>query len=271
MSYYDSADLKTAKSEEELDFIAHSQSFWDIGNYRKVVKRVDDGARLCSDLIKMSQERAEIEAKYAKHLQQWTKKWEDTIMKGPEYGSLEIGWKAVSLEGTRLAEIHYDCREKLEEVVKRMSDWKHQRYHRTMPSGKLKEVKKAEDGYQKAQKLWAKDLVRNSKAKKAYHQVSRELEALNSVLTSAEMSSEVPPEQLQKLREKVEKMEREKQRSREKYIERLDELQHQKKHYVEDMKREFDKSQAFELQRQRFTQDCLFSLKKAVDLSDDER
>lgn len=271
MSHYDSADLKTCKSEEDLDIVALCQSFWDIGNYRKVVRRVEDGARLCNDLIKMGQERAEIETKYAKQLQQWTKKWEDVIMKGPEYGTLETGWKAVSLEGSRLAEIHIDCKEKLEEVVRQMTEWRHRHYHRTMPSGKLKETKKADDGFQKAQKLWAKDLARNNKAKKSYHQVSRELEALNSALTTAEMSSEVTAEQLQKLREKVEKLEREKQRSREKYIERLDELQHQKKHYIEDMKREFDKTQTFELQRQRFTQECLFSLKKAVDLSKSER
>ena len=271
MSHYDSPDVKNYRSEEELDLVPHSQSFWDIGNYRKVVKRVEDGARLCNDLIKMCQERAEIEAKYAKQLQQWTKKWEDIVMKGPEYGTLETGWKSSSLEGSRLAEIHYDCREKLDELVKKMTEWKHRRYHKSMPSGKLKEVKKAEDGFQKAQKLWTKDLARNNKAKKSYHQASRELEAMNSALTTAEMSSEVPAEQLQKLREKVEKLEREKQRSREKYIERLDELQHQKKHYVEDMKREFDKTQTFELQRQRFTQECLFSLKKAVDLSKDER
>ena len=87
------------RSEEDLlDVQARSDSFWDIGNYKKVVRRIDDGARLCSDLTKMAQERADIEAKYARHLQAWSKKWEDIVSKGPEYGSLETGWKATFKE-----------------------------------------------------------------------------------------------------------------------------------------------------------------------------
>ena len=65
--------MEEAKSEE--DFIAAmTDSFWDIGNYKRVVKRVDDGAKLCVEYGKMINERAEIEAKYAKRLQEWAKK-----------------------------------------------------------------------------------------------------------------------------------------------------------------------------------------------------
>ena len=85
------------RSEEDLSLIvAKTDSFWDIGNYKRVVKRTDDGARLCSDFIKMVQERADIEAKYVKNLQHWSKKWEDLVSKGPEYGSLEVVGKLPS-------------------------------------------------------------------------------------------------------------------------------------------------------------------------------
>ena len=43
-------------------------SFWLEGNYKKIVKKVDDGAKLCDELSAMMAERAEIESLYAKKL-----------------------------------------------------------------------------------------------------------------------------------------------------------------------------------------------------------
>ena len=39
-------------------------NFWEINNYKKTVKRMEDGARLCDDFMKMVNERAEIESSY---------------------------------------------------------------------------------------------------------------------------------------------------------------------------------------------------------------
>lgn len=265
-------NIKTlSKSEEELDVVPQTQSFWDIGNYRKVVKRVDDGARLTSDLHKMVQERAEIEAKYSKQLQHWSKKWEDSIFKGPEYGTIEASCKATCLEAARLASIHEECQKKLEEVSRNVSEWKSDRYHKSLAGGRWKETKKAEESFQKAQKPWARRLDRNNKAKKAFHQLARELEGLTQQLNAAESNRDYPPEQLQKLREKKDKCVREKDRARERYIEELDDLHHGKKHYIEDMAREFDKCQSFERQRMEFFHNILVSFKGSLDITDDER
>ena len=46
-----------------------SFSFWDVNGYKQTVKRIDDGARLCDDLLKLLAERAEIEGLYATKLQ----------------------------------------------------------------------------------------------------------------------------------------------------------------------------------------------------------
>jgi len=68
-------------SDENL-LIASSDSFWEPGNYKRTTKRIEDGYKLCNDLIALIQERADIEKSYAKSLKSWSKKWNELIEKG---------------------------------------------------------------------------------------------------------------------------------------------------------------------------------------------
>jgi hypothetical protein len=43
--------------------------FWKVNSYKKTVKRIDDGGKLCDDLLKMISERSEIESQHANKLQ----------------------------------------------------------------------------------------------------------------------------------------------------------------------------------------------------------
>ena len=45
-------------------------------------RRIDDGERLCKDLILLVQERANIEKEFAKQLKSWSSKWNSLIEKG---------------------------------------------------------------------------------------------------------------------------------------------------------------------------------------------
>ena len=72
-------------------------SFWEIGQFRRTVKRVDDGHRLCNDLMLLLQERSEIERKYSKSLKHWSKRWNELIDKGRNGQSFSpIPWRIVT-------------------------------------------------------------------------------------------------------------------------------------------------------------------------------
>ena len=58
-----------------------SDSFWEIGKYKRTVKRAEEGFRLSEDLIAMVQERIAIEKKYAKSLKVWSQKWAQHVEK----------------------------------------------------------------------------------------------------------------------------------------------------------------------------------------------
>ena len=72
--------------------IASSDSFWEPGNYKRTTKRIEDGYKLCNELMTLVQERADIEKTYAKSLKSWSKKWNDLIEKGELRGRDVARW-----------------------------------------------------------------------------------------------------------------------------------------------------------------------------------
>ena len=61
-----------------------SDSFWEPNNYKRTCKRIEDGHKLCDDMMKLITERGEIEKSYAKSLKAWSKKWNELIEKGEQ-------------------------------------------------------------------------------------------------------------------------------------------------------------------------------------------
>ncbi|KAG9335770.1 hypothetical protein JZ751_003681 [Albula glossodonta] len=207
-----------------------TDSFWEVGNYKRVVKRIDDGHRLCNDLMNCLHERAKIEKSYSQQLTDWSKRWRQLIEKGPQYGSVERAWLAVMTEADKVSELHQDVKNGLlNEDLEKVKNWQKDSYHKQMMGG-FKETKEADEGFKKAQKPWAKKLKEMETAKKTYHMACKEekLAATREANGKADASA------------------------KEKYEKSLEELGKCTPQYMENMEQVFDLCQQMEVKRLTF-------------------
>lgn len=248
--------------------IATSDSFWEPGNYKRTTKRIEDGYRLCNDLMTLIQERADIEKAYAKSLKGWSKKWNDLIEKGPEYGTTEAAWKGVLGEADRLCDLHLKVRDNLcNDVMQQVKTWQKDTYHKSMIQ--IKERKEMEDSFKKAQKPWSKLLAKVNKTKVDYHTSCKTEKSASNQERNASADSSLSPDQVKKMQDRVQKSKDDVQKAKEKYEAALDEINGYNPKYMEDMTVVFDKCQDMEAQRLQFFKDIMFSIHKCLNISQD--
>ncbi|XP_022452861.1 protein kinase C and casein kinase substrate in neurons protein 2 isoform X2 [Delphinapterus leucas] len=244
-----------------------SDSFWEVGNYKRTVKRIEDGHRLCSDLMNCLHERARIEKAYAQQLTEWARRWRQLVDKGPQYGTVEKAWVAVMSEAEKVSELHLEVKASLmNEDFEKIKNWQKEAFHKQMMGG-FKETKEAEDGFRKAQKPWAKKLKEVEAAKKAYHAACKEEKLAISRETNSKADPSLNPEQLKKLQDKVEKCKQDVLKTKEKYEKSLKELGQGTPQYMEGMEQVFEQCQQFEEKRLRFFREVLLEVQKHLDLS----
>ncbi|NXG26159.1 PACN1 protein, partial [Grallaria varia] len=257
-----SYDESAAAAEETTD------SFWEVGNYKRTVKRIDDGHRLCNDLMNCVHERAKIEKSYAQQLTDWSKRWRQLIEKGPQYGSLERAWAAIMTEADKVSELHQEVKNSLlNDDFEKVKNWQKDAYHKQIMGG-FKEAKEAEDGFRKAQKPWAKKLKELETAKKAYHLPGKEEKLAMTREANSKADQSNTPEQQKKLQDKVEKCKQDVQKTQEKYEKVLDELNKCTPQYIESMEQVFEQCQQFEEQRFNFLKEMLLDIKRHLNLAE---
>ncbi|KAF5308286.1 hypothetical protein FQR65_LT06279 [Abscondita terminalis] len=248
--------------------IPTSDSFWEPGNYKKTTKRIEDGYKLCGDLITLINERSEIEKGYAKSLKAWSKKWNDLIEKGPEYGTTEAAWKGVLGEADRRCDVHSKVKDNLcNEVIPRIKNWQKESYHKTMIY--IKERKDMEDAFKKAQKPWAKLLQKVDKTRSDYHTACKTEKSASNQERNASGDTSISPDQVRKMQDRVQKSKEEVQKSKEKYEAALQEINNYNPKYMEDMTVVFDKCQDMETDRLKFIKSVLFDVHKHLNISQD--
>ncbi|XP_076273983.1 protein kinase C and casein kinase substrate in neurons protein Synd isoform X8 [Rhynchophorus ferrugineus] len=248
--------------------IATSDSFWEPGNYKKTTKRIEDGYRLCTDLMTLANERADIEKNYAKSLKAWSKKWNDIIEKGPEYGTTEAAWKGVLGEADRRCDLHNKIRDCLtNDVMNKIKQWQKDTYHKSMMQ--IKEKKDMDDAFKKAQKPWSKLLQKVEKAKADYHTACKTEKSAANQERNASGDSSFSADQVKKMQDRVQKSKEEVQKCKEKYEVALQEINQYNPKYMEDMTVVFDKCQELEAQRLNFIKTTLFDIHKYLNISQD--
>jgi len=255
---------------DDTMLIATSDSFWEPNNFKRTTKRIEDGYKLCNDLVALVQERADIEKAYAKSLKGWAKKWNEIIEKGPEYGTTEAAWKGVLVEADRLCELHLKVKDNLvNDAIQQVKTWQKDTYHKSMIQ--IKERKEMEDAFKKAQKPWAKLLQKVNKAKSDYHTACKQEKSASNQERNATGDSSFSMDQVQvkKMQDRVQKTKEEVQKCKERYELALQELNAYNPKYMEDMGVVFDKCQEMEAQRLQFFKETLFSIHKCLNISQD--
>lgn len=245
-----------------------SESFWEPGNYKKTTKRIEDGFKLCNDLMQLIQERCDIEKMYAKSLQQWSKKWNDSISKGPEYGTTEAAWKGVLSEADRLQELHLKMKDKLMmNVIDEIRQWQKEKFHKSMMQ--IREKKEIDDEFKRVQKPWAKILDRVNKSKHDYHMACKNEKTLMIQERNATSDTSISADQLRKIKDRVLKAHDEVAKLKEKYELSLKDISLANPRYVTEMTQVFDKCQDMEEQRLNFFKDILFNIHDCLNISQD--
>ncbi|XP_062852759.1 protein kinase C and casein kinase substrate in neurons protein 1 [Trichomycterus rosablanca] len=256
--------------DESLGPDETTDSFWEVGHYKRTVKRIDDGHRLCNDLMNCIQERAKIEKAYAQQLTDWSKRWRQLVERGPQYGSVERAWIAVMTETEKVSELHQDMKNNLiNEDFEKVKNWQKDSYHKQI-MGSFKETKEADEGFKKAQKPWAKKLKEMETAKKAYHMACKEEKLASTREANSKGENGATAEQQKKLQEKLDKCKNDSQKAKEKYEKALEELGKCTPQYMENMELVFDQCQQFEEKRLSFIQEVLLDIKRHLNLTENQ-
>jgi len=253
---------------DEGSVMPGSESFWEPGNYKRTTKRIDDGERLCKDLILLVQERANIEKEFAKQLKSWSSKWNSLIEKGPEYGTTEAAWKAVLNEADRRSEAHIRVRDNLHnEVITSIKNWQKDNFHKQLMQ--IKEKKELEEQFKRAQKPWVKLLEKCDKAKSNYHLACKNEKSAVNQERNATKDSSLSQDAVRKLQDKVSKSQDNVKKCREQYEIAVSDITNYNSRYQEDMTDVFDRCQRKEAQRLQTFKDTLFQIHKCLNISED--
>jgi len=242
-------------------------SFWEISQFKRTVQRIDNGPKVCDDLLNFIKERANIEENYSKMLRSLNVKYRKVIEKNASYNTQQASWLQMLNEAERTADLHTGIKENLmTDPYEKVKAWKKENFH-SFALGGLKESKQSTDEFARAQKQWAKLYKKVQESKKQYFNICKEEKTAQIQESTAKSDPNFAPEKLKKLQETVEKKEKDKARLMDKYESALVDLDRDQPRYMEDMERAFERCQDNEKKRLVFFKQMFEIIHKHLDLS----
>ncbi|MEE6482731.1 hypothetical protein FKM82_013325 [Ascaphus truei] len=239
-------------------------------NYNSTVKRMEDGHRLCDEIVACFQDRAKIERQYALQMEEWTHKWKPLVDSSPMYGSLLCAWQAFMNATERLGELHVQIQKTLvTDDTDKIRNWQKETYHRKIFGG-FKESYEIENGFHKAQKPWAKKLKKLEKSKTAYHKACKKEHLATVRENNGKINPELSQEKQKKLTEEHDKCKQDMEKVKQRYEKTLQEINKYNPKYMEEMETVFDQSQQLEQKKIRFLKQALLSVHKHLDMTSNE-
>uniref|UniRef100_A0A8C8RX65 Uncharacterized protein n=1 Tax=Pelusios castaneus TaxID=367368 RepID=A0A8C8RX65_9SAUR len=227
-----------------------SDSFWMPNQYQRTVRRLDEGSRVCDQLVGCFRERARIEGRYAQHMGAWVQKWRPLVDASPLYGTMRRAWQAFLDTTERLSRLHRDTQRALVlEDLARVRGWQRDNYHRKLLGG-FREACELDSGFRRAQKPWARRLRKGGveKAKASFHQACRKEHAAAGREQLAPGGPPLPSD-----------------RQRALYEQALAELTRASPRYMEEMESVFEQGQELEQRRIEFLKETLMALQRRLD------
>ncbi|XP_073427030.1 protein kinase C and casein kinase substrate in neurons protein 1-like [Dendrobates tinctorius] len=247
-----------------------SDSFWMPNNYSSSVKRMDEGYRLCDDIVACFQDRAKIEKQYSLQMEEWVRRWKPIVDASPMYGSLLRAWQSFMTATERLSELHVQIQKTLmTDDTEKIRNWQKETYHRKIFGG-FKESCEIENGFHKAQKPWAKKLKKLEKTKSSYHKACKKEHLASVRENNGKINPELSLEKQKKLTEDHEKCKQDKEKVKQRYEKSLQELNKYNPKYMEEMETVFDQSQQQEQKKIVFFKQALHSIHKHLDITNNE-
>ncbi|VDM60397.1 unnamed protein product [Angiostrongylus costaricensis] len=242
--------------------------FWEIGAYKNNVRRIKDGIDELDDFMKMARERADIEAKYSKTMQQFAEKWKAHVERAVSSGSIKRAWLQILGEADAVSVQHNRVKDRLmDEVLKTLALYRKENYH---PSAfrAPKEIREAEEGFERAQRKWRKLYEKVELSKKTYYNACRQEKSALVNLSNSQADLSLSQDGTQKLRDRLEKCREDVRKFKSAYEKNISEITQYRAPYIEDMTYEFEKCQAMEMKRSKFLVEMMSATQQVlVDLA----
>ncbi|ESO09304.1 hypothetical protein HELRODRAFT_97481 [Helobdella robusta] len=243
------------------------ENFWDIDGYKKVIKRTEDGKKMCNFLMKLIEERAHIEQAYSQKLNSWYKKWTHEVDKSPEYGTNKEMLKNFVTEADKLSDVHITMKDALVHLVKsKIKNWRDNSYG--VQLCKSKPAAKFEKHFKKAQKPWANQVKKVEKLRQTYEKYCKQCDTL---LDQEANVNKNDSQAYQRAKDRCELVTRQMDQAKVQYEAAVAELESLKPAYTADMSNAFAEAQEFEVKRLEFFKEILLKLQEKMNLNKDQR